>query len=217
MINTEEDVLYIDKPLDWSSFDVVKKIRSVFGVKKVGHAGTLDPKATGLLITCIGRACKRISYFQEMPKTYIGTFCLGEERPSYDIETSVIRTHTLHQLTIQQLHDTAQLFVGTISQTPPLYSAIKVNGIRAYQLARNHTLSVTLPKRTIRIYTFQLLDIELPWVHFSLQCSKGTYVRSLVHDFGQKVGVGAALHKLRRTAIGEISIAEAIDVTELCQ
>ena len=217
MINTEEDVLYIDKPLDWSSFDVVKKMRNVLGVKKIGHAGTLDPKATGLLITCIGKACKRISYFQDMPKTYTGTFCLGEERPSYDIETPVIRTHTLHQLTIQQLHDTARLFVGTLLQIPPIYSAIKVRGTRAYQLARNHTPSVTLPSRTIQIYAFQLLDIELPWVHFSLRCSKGTYVRSLVHDFGQKVGVGAALHKLRRTAIGEISIAEAIHITELCK
>ena len=216
MINTEDQVLYIDKPLDWSSFDVVKKVRNTLGVKKVGHAGTLDPKATGLLIVCVGKACKRMTYFQNMPKTYTGTFCLGEERPSYDIETPVICQKDFQQLIPQQLHDTARLFLGDILQMPPPYSAIKVQGTRAYRLARaNQTL--VLHNRSVQVYEFELLDISLPWVQFLLRCSKGTYVRSIVHDFGQKVGAGAALHKLRRTAIGEIQIAEAIQITKFCR
>ena len=206
---TSEDVLYVDKPLGWTSFDALNYLKRALGLPKVGHAGTLDPLATGLLILCVGRASKRVSFFQEMEKTYEGLLRLGEHRPSHDLETPIIEQQDASFCTPDTLERVFKQYRGRIEQRPPLFSAIKVNGRRAYTYARRAE-ALELPSRTVEVYELKATRMDLPWVSFRVRCSKGTYLRSLVRDIGASIGCGAALHALRRTRIGEIGTEGAL-------
>lgn len=210
----EGHILLIDKPLEWTSFDVVKKLRYKLKVKKIGHAGTLDPLATGLLILCTGKKTKVINSIQEQPKEYTGTMVLGKVTASYDLETPVEEGGDTSNLTENELQNFLPQFTGAIEQTPPIYSAIKVDGKRAYTKARKGE-KVELKSRTVHIYNFELTNIDLPNVKFKVNCSKGTYIRSLVHDFGQAVGCGAYLSELRRTKIGDFSVEDASSIDDI--
>ncbi|MEM6297296.1 MAG: tRNA pseudouridine(55) synthase TruB [Bacteroidota bacterium] len=206
-------VLLFDKPLEWTSFNVVAKVRNtlktVVGKKlKVGHAGTLDPLATGLLILCTGKMTKQIETFQGQEKEYTGTFRLGEQTPSYDGETEVSERKDIDHLSENDILEATKPFTGWIEQHPPIFSAIKVKGKRAYESAREGK-EIKLKSRSVEISIFEITGIELPDVHFRVVCSKGTYIRSLAHDFGQELGVGAYLTALRRTRIGEFSVTDA--------
>lgn len=208
-------ILLIDKPLTWSSFQAVNKIKWALkkhlGLKKikVGHAGTLDPLATGLLIICTGKFTKRIETFQGMPKEYTGTFCLGATTPSYDLETEVNQTFATDHIDEALLHETVKLFMGEIDQKPPVFSAIKKDGKRLYEHARKGE-EVAIASRKVTIHEFELTRIALPEIDFRVVCSKGTYIRSLAHDFGAALQSGAHLTALRRTKIGDFSVENAI-------
>ncbi|WP_439882442.1 tRNA pseudouridine(55) synthase TruB [Pontibacter sp. MBLB2868] len=208
------EILLIDKPLDWTSFDVVKKVRNTIRVKKVGHAGTLDPLATGLLILCTGKFTKRIDEIQGQEKEYTGSIRLGEITPSYDRETEVTETCDISHLSEEEVKAAAQTFVGTIEQVPPIYSAVMVDGKRAYDLARKGK-SAELKPRTITIKAFDITSIEGPEIHFKVICTKGTYIRSLAHDLGQKLGCGAHLSSLVRTRIGEYKLEDALTIEDI--
>ncbi|MCS7019763.1 MAG: tRNA pseudouridine(55) synthase TruB [Cytophagales bacterium] len=210
------EVLLVDKPLQWTSFDVVNKIRYATRQKKVGHAGTLDPLATGLLIVCTGKKTKLIESYQAQVKEYIGTIVLGQTTPSYDAETQPTEAVSLSHISEEMLHQVSKHFVGVIEQLPPIYSAIKVNGERLYEKARRGE-EVVLQPRKVEIFDFELTQIQMPLIHFRVVCSKGTYIRSLAHDFGQALGVGAYLANLRRTRIGDFSIADAWQLPELIE
>ncbi|MBC5992099.1 tRNA pseudouridine(55) synthase TruB [Pontibacter cellulosilyticus] len=210
----EGEILLINKPLDWTSFDVVKKVRNTIRVKKVGHAGTLDPLASGLLILCTGKYTKRIDEIQAQEKEYTGTIRLGEITPSYDRETEVTETCDISHLTAEEVTAAAQSFVGTIEQVPPIYSAVMVDGKRAYDLARKGK-SAELKPRTITIKAFDITRIEGPEIHFRVICTKGTYIRSLAHDLGQKLGCGAHLSSLVRTRIGEYKLEDALTIEDI--
>lgn len=205
----EGQVLLIDKPLDWTSFDVVRKIRNLVRIKKVGHAGTLDPLASGLLIVCTGRFTKRINEFMAQEKEYTGTFTLGAVTPTYDLESEPEQPRPFAQLTGEEIKNATHQFTGEILQVPPAHSAIKVDGKRVYELARAGK-EVKLEPRKLTIYTFEITRIELPEVDFRVVCSTGTYIRSLAHDFGQALGCGAYLSRLCRTRIGEFRLEEAM-------
>ena len=208
-------VLSIDKPLEWSSFDVVNAIkwslRRKFKLKKikVGHAGTLDPLATGLLVVCTGKATKKIQDIQALPKEYEGTLVLGATRPSYDMETEINNTYSTEGISEQDILSTTQKFIGAIKQTPPLYSAVKKGGKRLYEFAREGK-TVEIPIRSVEVYSFDILGVSLPEVRFRVSCSKGTYIRSLAHDFGQELACGAYLSALRRTKIGSYNVNNAL-------
>ncbi|GAB3200568.1 tRNA pseudouridine55 synthase [Pontibacter aydingkolensis] len=208
------EILLINKPLDWTSFDVVKKVRNTIRVKKVGHAGTLDPLASGLLILCTGKFTKRIDEIQAQEKEYTGTIRLGEITPSYDRETEVTETCDISHLTADEIKAEAQSFVGTIEQIPPIYSAVMVDGKRAYDLARKGK-SAELKPRTITIKAFDVTAIEGAEIHFRVVCTKGTYIRSLAHDLGQKLGCGAHLSSLVRTRIGEYKLEDALTIEDI--
>ncbi|MCX2741567.1 tRNA pseudouridine(55) synthase TruB [Pontibacter anaerobius] len=208
------EILLINKPLDWTSFDVVKKVRNTIRVKKVGHAGTLDPLATGLLILCTGKFTKRIDEIQGQEKEYTGIIRLGETTPSYDRETEVTETRDISHLTAEAIKSAAQSFVGTIEQIPPIYSAVQVDGKRAYDLARKGK-EVELKSRTVTIDAFDITSINGAEVAFRVVCSKGTYIRSLAHDLGQKLGVGAHLSKLERTRIGAYKLEDALTIEDI--
>ncbi|MHA6247689.1 tRNA pseudouridine(55) synthase TruB [Pontibacter sp. CAU 1760] len=208
------EILLIDKPLDWTSFDVVKKVRNTIRVKKVGHAGTLDPLASGLLILCTGKYTKRIDEIQGQEKEYTGTIRLGEITPSYDRETEVTATCDISHLSAEQINQAAQTFVGTIEQVPPIYSAVMVDGKRAYDLARKGK-SAELKPRTITIKAFDITAIEGAEVHFKVICTKGTYIRSLAHDLGQVLGCGAHLSSLVRTRIGDYKLSDALTIADI--
>ena len=208
-VRAQEDVIYVDKPLGWTSFDALSYLKGVFRLPKVGHAGTLDPMASGLLILCVGRACKRVASFQEMEKTYEGLFRLGEQRPSHDLETPISHQEDTSSCTDEALGQLFDQLRGRIEQRPPRFSAVKLNGRRAYQYARREE-AIELSPRTVEIHELEALRMDLPWVSFRMRCSKGTYVRSLVRDIGAAMGCGAALHALRRTRIGDIGLEEAI-------
>lgn len=211
-------VLLIDKPLEWTSFQVVNKLRwhikQTFNLKKikVGHAGTLDPLATGLLIICTGKQTKRIDTYQGQLKEYTGTFVIGATTPSYDLETAIDQTYPTDHITEELLHDTSKQFIGVIAQKPPIFSAIKKDGKRLYELARQGKTTEIKP-RNIEILAFELTKIDLPNIDFRVVCSKGTYIRSLAHDFGQALNSGGHLSVLRRTKIGDFSVdnAQSID------
>lgn len=207
------EVILIDKEYQWTSFDVIKKIRNTIKIKKVGHAGTLDPLATGLLIICTGRKTKDIQYFQGLPKEYTGDFYLGATRPSHDKETPIVETSSLLGITNEKILNIAGTFHGRIQQRPPSYSAIRKEGKRLYELARQGEKIKTDP-REVEVYEFKIMNIDLPLVTFRLRCSKGFYVRSLARDFGRALGCGAYLERLRRTAIGEYRIEMADTVEE---
>ena len=194
--------------MGWTSFDMVKYLRRRLALRKVGHAGTLDPLATGLLILCTDAACSQISYYQQLPKTYEGLLRLGESRPSHDLETAVETSTEVGAEAEATLRSAVTRYQGKLLQRPPAFSAIKVLGQRAYALARSGR-APQLPAREVHIYAFELLWVDIPWVSFRLRCSKGTYVRSIVRDLGQDLNTGAALHALCRTAIGDTSLKDA--------
>ncbi|NTW32003.1 MAG: tRNA pseudouridine(55) synthase TruB [Bacteroidetes bacterium] len=215
MINFEEgSVILIDKPYRWSSFDVVNKIRSLIkyhiGIKKIkiGHAGTLDPLATGLLILCSGKFTKKIDEFQAFEKEYTGTMVLGATRPSSDMETEIDNTYDISNISEENILELAKTFVGNIQQTPPLFSAKKIEGTRAYEFARKG-MDVKMAVNDIFIKEFEITNINLPEISFRIVCSKGTYIRSLVKDFGEKLQNGAYLSALCRTRIGEYYLKNA--------
>lgn len=204
----DDAVLLVDKPGGWSSFDVIRRLRRLLGVRKIGHAGTLDPMATGLLICLVGRATKRMEAFMGLPKEYTGTLRLGEETASYDAETEVVARRDWAHLTAADLEAARARFEGEIEQRAPMYSAVKVGGERLYRAARRGE-TVETPLRRVRIDAFVLTGREGADVSFLVRCSKGTYIRSLAHDFGQTLGVGAHLVALRRTAIGPHRVDDA--------
>ncbi len=211
---TEDRVLLIDKPLRWTSFDVVKKLRHILKIKKIGHAGTLDPLATGLLILCTGKMTKRIDEYQAMEKEYTGKFIIGQTTPSYDMETTPTVALDISHITSSEIESAAKQFIGTISQIPPLHSAIKVDGKRAYELAREGK-DVELKAREIIISEFEIVSVEKSQISFRVVCSKGTYIRSLARDFGNALGVGAYLDELCRTRIGSFKLADALSVEQV--
>lgn len=226
-MNTLDDfkngkVLLIDKPLEWTSFQVVNKlrwhIRKEFNIKKikVGHAGTLDPLATGLLIICTGKETKNIATYQGQIKEYTGTFVLGATTPSYDLETEIDQTFPTEHITEELIHETTKQFLGEIQQKPPIFSAIKKDGKRLYELARQGK-TTEIKARTVEITEFEITKIEMPTIEFKVVCSKGTYIRSLAHDFGVALNSGAHLSVLRRTKIGEYSVNNAQSVEGFVQ
>lgn len=204
-------VLLIDKPLHWTSFDVVRKIRSTIRIKKVGHAGTLDPLATGLLIICTGKFTKRINEYMAREKEYTGVFTLGATTVTYDLESEPGNFHPVDAITEEQIKMATACFIGELFQVPPAHSAIKVEGKRVYELARKGQ-EVKLNPRKIYISEFEITKIEMPEIHFRVVCSTGTYIRSLAHDFGKELGCGAFLSSLRRTRIGEFHVGNALTV-----
>ncbi len=210
------EIIGIDKPLHWTSFDVVRKLRNIIRIKKVGHAGTLDPLATGLLIVCTGKATKIINTIQDQPKTYTCTLVLGKTTPSVDLETDFDSEQPVEHITPKMVEQVLALFTGTIQQIPPVYSAIKVDGKRAYESARKNK-ELVLEPRPVHIYSLRILEIALPEVCFEVVCSKGTYIRSLVRDIGQELGVGAYMRALRRDAIGDYRVANAFSIDEFSE
>ncbi len=210
-------VLLIDKPLNWTSFQVVNKlrweIRQKFNIKKikVGHAGTLDPLATGLLILCTGKFTKKIDTYQAQEKEYTGTITVGGTTPSYDLETEINQTFPTDHILDELIHKTTQQFVGTIDQKPPIFSAIKKDGKKLYEIARAGK-TVEIKTRKITISTFEIPNIDLPNIDFRVVCSKGTYIRSLAFDFGKALNSGGHLSALRRTKIGNFSVDNAQSV-----
>ena len=213
-------VLLIDKPLTWTSFDVVNKVRITLkhdydtGKIKVGHAGTLDPLASGLLILCTGKFTKQIDNIQAEEKEYEGTMILGATTPSYDTETEIDREFDISKIESAEIHAATENFKGSLLQTPPAFSARKVNGERAYKKARRKE-NVVMPKTAIEIKEFEILKINLPEISFRVVCSKGTYIRSLVHDFGATLNSGAFLSSLRRTRIGDYHLRDALPLDKL--
>jgi tRNA pseudouridine55 synthase len=223
----------IDKPLEWTSFDAVNKMKYamlgylrkqielgkhelVHGQKlriKIGHAGTLDPLASGLLIVCIGKQTKNIDSYMGMEKEYTGSFFLGATTPSFDLETAVNQTFSTEHITDELLYQTAQQFIGEQLQFPPVYSAIKKDGKRLYESARAGE-EVELTARKVQINEFEITRIEMPLVYFRIKCAKGTYIRSIANDFGKALSSGAYLNSLRRTQIGEYKVDDAIGVED---
>ncbi len=219
-MKTKEDflngqILLIDKPLEWSSFQAVNAlkwaIRKKFNIKKIkiGHAGTLDPLATGLLIICTGKFTKKIPELQGQVKEYTGTFTLGGTTPSYDMETEVNQTFPADHISEEQLHLATQEFLGEIDQIPPVFSALKKDGKRLYEFAREGK-EVEIKSRKVEIHTFEITQICMPKIDFKIVCSKGTYIRSIAHDFGKSLQSGAYLSALRRTKIGDFNVDNSV-------
>ncbi|MFT4740518.1 MAG: tRNA pseudouridine55 synthase [Marivirga sp.] len=212
--NNEQDgqVILIDKPLNWTSFDVVKKLRFALQVKKIGHAGTLDPLATGLLILCTGKMTKSIERFQAQEKEYTGEITIGAVTASYDLESEPESFKDFSHITLSDCQQAAATFKGEISQTPPIFSAVKKDGKRAYELARAGK-EVILKSKQVTISAFEITDFTPPKLSFRIQCSKGTYIRSIANDFGKFLAVGGYLSSLRRTKIGQYSVTDASELT----
>jgi tRNA pseudouridine55 synthase len=204
----EGQVILIDKPLKWTSFDAVRKIRYLTRISKVGHAGTLDPLATGLLIVCTGKFTKKINEYMGMEKEYTGTFTLGSVTPTYDLESEPQNPISYDHLTEDVIKEATKQFTGPIMQTPPIHSAIKQEGKPVYLAARKG-IDVKLEPRPVTIYAFDIEKIELPVIHFRVVCSTGTYIRSLANDFGAALGVGGYMSSLRRTRIGIFNVDDA--------
>lgn len=230
-INALQDVVLINKPLGWTSFQVVNKLRYAItrfhkesllesnGQKrkiKVGHAGTLDPLAGGLLIICVGKETKNIDQYMATEKEYTGSFFLGATRPSYDKETEINQHFETSHITNELIMQTAESFVGEQMQMPPVFSAIKKDGQRAYNAARSGS-EIVLDKRPINILLFEITKIEMPLVYFKIVCSKGTYIRSIANDFGERLNSGAYLDSLCRTASGKYILADAVTIEEFLQ
>lgn len=208
-------VIIIDKPLEWTSFQVVNKIRWAirrkFNLKKikVGHAGTLDPLATGLLVICTGKFTKNINEYQAEAKEYTGTISLGASTPSFDLETEIDTNYPTEHITEEAIHEAAKSFLGVIEQKPPLYSAIKKDGVRLYELARKGE-KTEIKSRKVSIFEFDITEINMPVVSFRISCSKGTYIRSIADDFGKKLESGSHLSSLRRTKSGDFDLSGAM-------
>ncbi len=201
-------LILIDKPFGWTSFDVVRKIRYLTKTKKVGHAGTLDPLATGLLIVCTGKFTKKINEYMAQEKEYTGSITLGATTPTYDLESEPQDFKPIDELTEEKIKDATKIFTGNILQTPPIHSAIKKEGKRSYDLARQG-IDVKLEPRAVTISTFEITKIELPKIYFKVVCTTGTYIRSLANDYGEKLGCGGYLSSLCRTRIGEFLLENA--------
>ncbi|MBD5220143.1 MAG: tRNA pseudouridine(55) synthase TruB [Bacteroidales bacterium] len=216
------EILYVDKPLGWTSFDAVKRLRGALtrrlGVKKlkVGHAGTLDPLATGVMILCTGKATKRIDELQAGVKEYIATIALGATTPSFDLETEIDATYPTEHITRELVEDTLRSFTGRIEQVPPAFSAVKVDGKRAYDLARKGR-DVELKPKVLVIDEIELLDYAPTSITIRVVCSKGTYIRALARDIGQALGSGGHLTALRRTRVGEVNIADCLTVDQCAE
>lgn len=210
----EGRVLLINKPYDWTSFDVVNKLRYRLKMKKIGHAGTLDPLATGLLIICTGKMTKQIERFMGMEKEYTGTFVIGQTTPSFDLETEVSEPKEISHITTEEITNASKRLIGKIDQLPPLHSAIKIGGKRAYKFARQGK-EVELQPRAVEILAFDVTEFKSPEVSFRIICSKGTYIRSIARDFGEALGVGAYLSHLCRTRIGPYLLSDAISIDEV--
>ena len=212
-------LLLIDKPLNWTSFQVVNKlrweIRQRFDIKKikVGHAGTLDPLATGLLIICTGKFTKKIDSYQAQEKEYTGTITVGGTTPSYDLETEIDNKFPIEHINEELIKETTKNFIGEIDQKPPIFSALKKDGRKLYELAREG-ISVEIKTRKVTISTFEIMNVDLPYIDFRVVCSKGTYIRSLAYDFGIALNSGAHLSALRRTKIGDYSVDDAQNIDE---
>jgi tRNA pseudouridine55 synthase len=215
----EGQVLLIDKPLKWTSFQVVNKLRwhikKTFNIKKikVGHAGTLDPLATGLLIICTGKFTKKINEYQAQTKEYTGTITLGATTPSFDLETEIDRTFEVDHLNETSVKEATKKFIGEIEQKPPIFSAIRKDGKRLYELARKGETTEIKPRK-VTVLEFEITNIKMPNVDFRIVCSKGTYIRSIANDFGKTLNSGAYLSKLRRTKIGDFLVVDAISPSE---
>ncbi len=215
----EGQILLFDKPLGWTSFQLVNKVRWLIrkscNIKKikVGHAGTLDPLATGLLLICTGKFTKRIEELQGQEKEYTGTFTLGATTPSYDLETEVNQTFDTDHISEEDIVGATLEFIGEINQVPPVFSALKQDGKRLYEFARKGE-EVEIPSRKVEITKFEITEIRFPEVDFSVVCSKGTYIRSLANDFGKALGTGAYLSSLRRTKIGGFLVVDAFNITK---
>ncbi len=208
-------ILLFDKPEHWSSFKLVKKVRYVTKAAKVGHAGTLDPLATGLLVLCTGKCTKMIEKIQDMEKVYTGIFNLGKTTPSFDLETEFDAEYAYDHISEKDIEEAVKSFTGEINQVPPAYSAIKINGTRAYEFARKGE-EVEMKSRKVNIYDFKV-STQLPNLIFEVRCSKGTYIRTLAQDFGKHLGSGAHLTELKRTEIGEFSLKNAFKIEEFQQ
>lgn len=204
----EGRVLLIDKPLHWTSFDIVRKIRNTIRIKKVGHAGTLDPLATGLLIVCTGKFTKKINEYMAQEKEYTGSITLGAVTPTFDLESEPEQLKDYSKITEAEIHEAVKNFIGDIQQLPPVYSAIKKQGTPLYELARKG-IEVELKPRNVFIKSFEIVDISLPIIKFRIVCSTGTYIRSIANDFGAALACGAYLSELRRTRIGEYNVEDA--------
>jgi tRNA pseudouridine55 synthase len=217
-MNSGEPVLdkiwLINKPYKWTSFDVVNKLRSVLKIKKIGHAGTLDPLATGLLIICTGKLTKQIESFMGFEKEYTGIFVLGQTSPSHDLETELSEKSDVSHVTEEMIQEAAKQLTGKIHQLPPLHSAIKIGGKRAYSYARKGK-EINLSPRLVEVSEFTITKVSLPQIEFKIVCSKGTYIRSLVRDIGQIIGVGAYLSQLCRTRIGSYRLEDSIQIEEV--
>jgi len=210
-------ILLIDKPLGWTSFDLVKKVKTLIRTKfslkkiKVGHAGTLDPLATGLLVVCTGKFTKRISEIQGQAKVYTGEITLGGDTLSYDLETEINTRYETSHITKELIQDATLHFIGEIDQKPPIFSALKRGGERLYEKARRGE-SIEVEARKVSVYSFGITTVEMPKISFEIRCSKGTYIRSIAHDFGAALDSGAHLSKLCRTAIGDYKLQDALDI-----
>ncbi len=217
---TEGKILLIDKPLDWTSFDIVNKMKYAlkkrFPKLKIGHAGTLDPRATGLLIVCTGKFTKRITEIQDQFKVYTGSFFLGATTECYDTERPVNQTFDISGITENDILQNVEKFRGLITQTPPAHSAVKIGGKAAYLMAREGK-EVNIKSREVTIYEFDITKIDLPHIFFKIKCSKGTYIRSIANDFGLSLNNGAYLSSLRREAIGAYSVEDAWQIEDFIQ
>jgi len=203
-------LILFNKPRLWTSFDVIRKVRAVTGIRKVGHAGTLDPLATGLLIVCTGKMTRRLSEFQDLEKEYTGSIMLGETTPAYDRELPVNQKFPVDHISEEDIHTAARYFTGMINQVPPPHSAVRVEGKRSYTLARKG-IATQLKPRSVEIKSFEITDIQFPEVFFKVVCSKGTYIRSLANDFGSHLKSGGCLNSLCRTRIGDFNLSDAWD------
>jgi tRNA pseudouridine55 synthase len=210
----EGQLLLIDKPYKWTSFDVIRKVRNLTNVKKVGHAGTLDPLATGLLIVCTGKFTKRINEYMAQEKEYTGTITLGATTPTFDFESEPVNIKDTSNITEEQIINATAAFTGEITQVPPMHSAIKKNGTRVYELARRGE-TIELEPRKLFIKEFAITAVEIPVVHFRVVCSTGTYIRSLANDFGVALNCGGYLSSLCRTRIGGYDLAAALSIAQL--
>lgn len=206
-------LLLIDKPFHWTSFDVIRKIRNIIKIKKVGHAGTLDPLATGLLIVCTGKFTKMINDYMAKEKEYTGSFTLGAVTPTYDLESEPQNFLPTDHITAEKIIEATKPFTGAIMQVPPAHSAIKIDGKRVYELARQGK-EVKIDPRPVTIHAFEITSIDMPVVEFRVVCSTGTYIRSLANDFGAELGCGAYMSKLCRTRIGEYKLEDAMTMED---
>jgi len=212
--NTDGSAILINKDMNWTSFDVVAKIRNITKIKKIGHCGTLDPFATGLLILCLGKATKKIETFQNLPKQYNTTIKLGATTKSFDIEQPEENICDTSHLKESKIIDTINSFKGVIDQIPPMFSAKKVRGKKLYELARKN-IDIELIPAKIEIYNIEIKKIELPFINIIIDCSKGTYIRAIARDIGYKLGVGGFITQLTRTKIGEYNYDNAYSIEEI--